>query len=193
MLAPTIVSIGILINAVGTFSYLIATLQGKIRPNKVTYLAWSLAPLVTFFAQVTQHVGVQSWMTLSVAIFPLSIFVGSFVHKDAHWKLIPKDVACGLLSIIGLVLWQITKVGNVAIFFSLLAEAFAALPTIIKAYHYPETESAWPWLASTTSGILTIITITNWDFAHLAFPLLYTAEMSVLFFFTRFRPHGTPV
>lgn len=185
MLDQLLVIIGILCNAVGTYIYLLATLRGEIKPNKVTFLLWSLAPAVAFAAQITQGVGVQSLMTLSVALFPLSIFVAAFLNKKAFWKIQPFDLMCGSLSLLGLVLWSVTKVGNIAILFSIFADGLAALPTIIKAFRHPETEAALPWLGSVASGILTLITIKTWNFETFGFPLYYTIAMFSIFFFAQ--------
>jgi len=192
MLAQLLVISGIIINGIGTLSYVVGTLQGKIKPNKVTFFVWSIAPFVAFLAQISQGVGIQALMTLSVSIFPLSVFVASFLNRQAYWQLNKRDLACGLLSLAGLLLWYLTKVGNIAIVFSLLSEGLATLPTAIKAYHHPRTEQAWPWLASTISGVLTLITITTWDFAHFAFPLFYAFEMCLLFVLVRFEPGARP-
>lgn len=181
MLAQLLVILGICINGVGTLSYVVGTLKGQIKPNKVTFFVWSVAPFVAFLAQVSQGVGIQALMTLSVSIFPLSVFIASFFNKKAYWQLNRRDLLCGLLSLLGLLLWYVTKVGNIAIIFSLLSEALATLPTAIKAYHHPQTEQAWPWLTSTASGVLTLMTITTWDFAHVAFPLFYSLEMLLIF------------
>lgn len=187
MISELLILLGIVINAIGTVSYILGTIKGKIKPNKVTFFVWSLAPFVAFLAQIQKGVGVQSWMTLSVGIFPLSIFLASFLNKKAYWKLLTRDIFCGILSLFGLILWYITKEGNIAIIFSMFSEVFATIPTIIKSYYHPETESAWPWLASVISGILTLVTITHWTFAAFAFPLLYTIEMFLLFLFIQFR------
>lgn len=193
MLAQLLIISGIVVNGLGTLSYVIGTLKGQIKPNKVTFFVWSVAPFVAFLAQVNQGVGVQALMTLSVSIFPLNVFVASFFNKKAYWRLTRRDLICGLLSLAGLVFWYLTKVGNIAIVFSLLSEGLATLPTVIKAYRHPRTEQAWPWLASTTSGVLTLITITTWDFAHFAFPLFYSLEMLVIFLFVQLEPGRRPV
>ncbi len=187
MLAQLLILSGIVINGMGTLSYVLGTLQGKIKPNKVTFFIWSIAPFITFLAQVSQHVGFQALMTLSVSMFPLSVFIASFFNKRAYWRLNIRDLTCGLLAMIGLVLWYVTKVGNVAIILSLISEGLATFPTGIKAYYHPRTEQAWPWLASTISGVLTLITITTWNFANYAFPLFYSFEMFVLFVFVQFE------
>ena len=174
---------GILFNTVGTLMYVGATIKGEIKPNKISFLLWSLAPAVAFFAQIQQRVGVQSWTTLSIAILPFLIFVSSFLNKKAYWKIQLFDLSCGALSLVGLVLWYLTKVGNIAITFSILADGLAALPTIIKAYYYPETESAFPWLACSISGVLTLVTIHQWNFQTYGFPLYYSVAMGSIFFF----------
>jgi len=185
MLPQALVLLGILINGIGTASYFIDTVKGKIKPNKVTFFVWSFAPFIAFLAQVNKGVGIQSWMTLSVGIFPLSIFIASFVNRKAYWKLNTRDISCGILSLIGLFLWYITKEANIALVFSIISEGLATLPTIIKSYHNPETENAWPWLASVISGTLTLLTITSWSFATFAFPLFYTFEMFLIFLFVQ--------
>lgn len=187
MFAEFLILLGITINGIGTASYTIDTIKGRIKPNKITFFVWSLAPCIAFAAQIHKGVGIQSLMTLSVGIFPLSILLASFMNKKADWKLNTVDLLCGLLSLFGLLCWYVTKEPNTAIIFSLFSEGLATLPTVIKSYHHPETESAWPWLASVVGGVLTIVTISNWNFATYSFPLFYTFEMLLIFLLVRFR------
>jgi hypothetical protein len=183
MINQNFVIVGAIISTVGGLSYLIDTLKGNVKPNKVSYLVWSIAPLIAFFAEMNQGVGLQSLMTLTVVVLPFAVFVASFVNKNAEWKLTYFDVTCGALSLVGLVLWYITKSGNIAIFLSILADFLAAVPTIVKAFNYPETESAWPYFTATISAALTLLTIQMWNFATYAFPvyiLLVTLVISSL-------------
>lgn len=187
MLSENFVFVGIAINAIGLLSYLVDTLKGKIQPNRVSFALWSLAPIVAFFAQIKQGVGIQSLMTLSVGLFPIIIFIGTFVNKKAYWKLTKFDLSCGALSILGLVLWQVTQVGNIAIFFSMMADGLAYIPTIVKAYKFPETESAWPWLAVSMNGLFTLLTIKTWNFANFGFPLYFLIINLVVFAIVQFK------
>lgn len=183
MINQNFVIVGAIIAAVGGLSYLLDTLKGKVKPNRVSYLLWAIAPLIAFFAEIKQGVGIQSLMTFIVGFLPFTIFVASFVNKNAEWKLSHFDVTCGALSLVGIVLWYITKSGNIAIFFSILADGLAALPTIVKSFNYPETESAWPYFTGTISAALTLLTIQVWNFANYAFPayiLLVTLVISSL-------------
>jgi hypothetical protein len=183
MINQNFVIVGAIISTVGGLSYLIDTLKGKVKPNRVSYLLWSIAPLIAFVAEIKQGVGLQSLMTFTVGFLPFTVFVASFVNKNAEWKLTYFDGTCGALSLVGLVLWYITKSGNIAIFFSIIADFLAAVPTIVKSFSYPETESAWPYFTATISAALTLLTIQVWNFANYAFPayiLLVTLVISSL-------------
>ena len=191
MLNENFVFIGIAINAIGLSSYFIDTVKGKIQPNKVSFALWSIAPVIAFFAQVKQGVGIQSLMTLSVGLFPIIIFLGSFVNKKAYWRITKFDLSYGALSFIGLILWQITQVGNIAIFFSILADGLAYIPTITKAYKFPETESGWPWLAVSANGLFTLLTIKTWNFANVGFPFYFLIINLIVFITVQFKPGKT--
>lgn len=171
MISENFVIVAVIIIVFGSLSYLIDTVKGKIKPNKVTFLLFGLAPFITFSAQLKQGVGIQSLLAFTTGSMALAIFTASFFNKKAYWKITTSDLICGGLSILGLVLWYLTKVGNIAIMFSIFADGLAALPTIVKSYKYPETESAYPWLFISISGLLTLLTVRNWTFASYAFPL----------------------
>ena len=181
MLHSNFIIVGTLIAAAGTVVYLVNTLKGKIRPNRVSFLLWSVIPFIAFFAQIEQGVGLVALMTFSTGFLPFTVFIASFMNKQAEWKLTRFDLLCGILSVIGLVLWMITKVGNVAIFFSIVADALAAIPTVLKAYKYPETEIAWPWLATVVGVVLTLLTISNFTFANSGF-ILYILVLNILIY-----------
>lgn len=187
MINQNFVIVGAIIAAVGSLSYLIDTLKGRVKPNRVSFLLWSLAPLIAFFAEVKQGVGIQALMTFIVGFLPLTIFIASFVNKKAVWNLAGFDLICGALSIIGLVLWFITKSGNIAIIFSILADGLAAIPTLVKSFNYPETESAWPYFTSTISAILTLLTVKVWNIANIAFPLYIVLITLVIFSLVQFK------
>lgn len=187
MLNENFVILGVAIAAIGSFKYLLETLQGKVKPNKVTLFLWSLAPLIAFVAETKQGVGIQSLMTFSIGFFPLMIFIASFVNKKAYWKLGPFDYICGSLSLLGLLFWYITQSGNVAIIFALSADGLASLPAIVKTYRYPETEYSWAYFTAFISAILTILTINTWTLANYGFPFSTLIINLTIFFFAQFK------
>ena len=163
--------VGVAVQTLGGIGYLIDTLRGKVKPNKVGWLLWSIAPLVAFFAMIKQDVGPEAWATFIVGFLPLLVFIASFVNKKAYWEITKLDYICGALSVLGLVLWMVTKVGNVAILFSILADALASFLTIYKSYKEPESESYPVFLLGIVNGLIALLIIKDWNFQNYAFNL----------------------
>lgn len=187
MINPNFVFVGVGLQFVGGLSYLVDTVKGKIKPNKVSWLLWSIAPLIAFFAEINQGVGIQALTTFIVGFVPLLVFIASFVNKQAEWRLTRFDIVCGALSLMGLALWLITRVGNVAILFSIVADGLAAIPTIIKSYNEPETENDLVYLFGVVNAAIGLLVIETWNFQHYAFPLYLLILCSILVLLIRFR------
>jgi len=126
-------------------------------------------------------------MTFGTGFMPMTVFIASFVNKKAEWKVTRFDLICGVLSLAGLVLWIITNVGNIAIFFSIVADGFAAVPTIVKAYRYPDTELAWPWLATVFGVVLTLLTLSKITFTNSGFIIYFLVVNTLIYTLVRFR------
>ncbi len=187
MINENFVYLGTVIVALGGASYLVATLKGTVQPNRVTWFLWSLAPLIVFAAQIKQGVGAQSWLTFIMGFEPLLILLATFANKKSYWKIKKLDIYFGAISIIGLILWQITGVGNIAILFSIIADAMAAMPTIIKSFNYPESESSPAYLASVIGASITLLTIKKWNFETYAFSLYILAVCLILTLLIMFK------
>ena len=187
MLDDKFVFVGLAISIYGGTTYLINTLKGKTRPNKVTWLIWAIAPLIAFFAEIKQGVGVQSLLTFIFGFNPLLIFLASYVNKKSQWKIGRLDIFCGFLAILGLIAWQVTKVGNIAILFSIIADGLGGVPTIIKAFKAPETENYKVFLCAFINSSITLLTIKTWNFAHWGFPVYVLFMSSTIFLLVRFK------
>ncbi len=187
MLNEKFIILGALLSFYGGMSYLIDTLKGKTKPNRVSWFLWALAPLIGFAAELEKGVGLTALMTFMVGFNPLLIVIASFVNKKAYWQLNKIDYFYGLISIFALIIWRITGEGNLAIFFAILADALASIPTIIKAYHQPETENSTIFLFGMINALLTILTIKVWTFAHWGFPVYIFSICATIYLLVRFK------
>jgi len=187
MIDERFVFIGVALALYGDLVYLIDTLRGKTKPNKVTWFFWALAPLIAFAAEIQKGVGLASLMTLSVGLGPLFVFLASFINKKSHWKLHKIDYLYGGLALLGIILWQITGEGNIAIFFSILADGFAAIPTVIKSYFNPESENSIAYLLPAVNAGIALLTIRTWNFAHWGFPVYIFVICAIIYIFIKFK------
>ena len=161
--------IGAVIGSIGGIYYLIETITGKAKPNRITWLLWGLFPMITFIAQRAQGVKGLSWATFVAGFCPFLIVLASFVNKKAYWKTEPRDYYLMAGAMLGIVLWFFTKNPNIAILFSLIADILAGLPTLIKAYRHPETESWKAYTISTFGFGLCVLAIPSFTFENYAF------------------------
>src|SRR3989344_4087709 len=139
MISEKFVILGAVIHVfLGSSTYIIHTIQGRTRPNRVSWFMWAFAAFVAFAAELHEGVGLQALMTFVVGFSPLLIFLASFVNKKAYWKITRFDIICGGLSLLGLSLWLITKEGSAAIAFAIAGDSFAGIPTFRKAFSHPE-------------------------------------------------------
>lgn len=187
MINEKFVILGAVLNLVGTLGYVKDTLRGKTKPNRVSWLLWALAPLIAFAAMIDEGVGLQSLMTFMVGFGPLMVFVASFVNKKSVWQLSRLDYSCGALSLLGLVLWLLTKEANLAIIFAIMADGLAAVPTIVKSYKDPQTESSLVFGLGAISAAITLLTIDNWNFATYGFAAYILAITVLLYILIRFE------
>ncbi|MCW4019412.1 MAG: hypothetical protein NWF00_12165 [Candidatus Bathyarchaeota archaeon] len=163
--------------------YVRSMFRGQTKPNRVTWLMWSIAPFIATFAAVSSGV---TWAAVPVfmsGLSPFLIFTASFFNKRAYWKLSRFDYVCGVLSALALLLWYLTQNPNVAIVFAIVSDALAAAPTLLKAWRRPETESPWPCVVGVFAPLTSFLVASVWTFSALAFPT-YLIGLNILLVFS---------
>lgn len=143
--------VGAIVGSLGGFYYLYETLVGRTQPNRITWLLWGIFPMVIFVAQRVQGVQGISWASFVAGFTPLLIVAASFMNKKAYWRTEPRDYCLMGAAILGLILWAMTDNPNLALLFSLLADLLASVPTLVKSYRHPRSES-WVAYAISTFG-----------------------------------------
>ena len=156
----------------GGYDYLRDTLAGKTKPNRVSWSLWALAPLISLGAAFSADADLWASVRVLVGgIVPAVIFLASFINKNSYWRLGRFDWFCGGLSLVALFFWQFADSPLVAVLLATTANTFASVPTFIKAWNYPETESRLIFIMSFLSAVLIIPAIPVWTIANSAFQI----------------------
>jgi len=159
-----LVILSALISIGGASVYIRDTLAGRTKPNRVTWSIWAAAPLIATAAALSAQADIWATVRVFLAGFlPLIVFVSSFFNPKSYWKLGPFDFTAGGLAVIALVLWGVVSSPQLAILFLAIGDGFAALPTIIKAWKHPETESGITYITSLVSVLLILPSIQVWN------------------------------
>lgn len=164
----------IILGLIGVFFYIKDTFLGKTRPNRVSWIFWTIAPFVGVYVSYKSGVSMPLLMATFMAGFgPLLVVIASFFNKKSYWKITPFDIACGALSAIAIFIWVTTKNGVLSLVFAILADFFAGLPTIIKSWKHSDTETTGPYLYGNFNSIITFLIIKDFSFLNLAFPIYF--------------------
>ena len=167
----------------GSYAYIRDTLKGTSKPNRVSFFLWALAPLIGTSAALYAHADV--WATVRIfmsGLMPLLIFLASFINPQSYWKLTAFDYLCGAFSVLALVIWGLADSPQLAILFAAIADGFACIPTLRKAWYYPETETGMAYIMSFIAALIIIPAIPVWNIENSAFQIyLLTANTLLMF------------
>jgi len=171
--------LGTAIGAAGAVVYLRDTLRGTTQPNRVTWLLWAVAPLLAAAVALRGGAGLRALPTFMVGFMPLLIFIASFHNSASVWKVRRMDYACGVVSVIGTVVWLVTRNGVVAISAAIAADFLAGVPTLMKSWTHPQSETVHSYIGALISMIVLLLTVDHWTFDVVAFPVFVACSATV--------------
>ena len=165
-----LVSAGISLS--GAIQYIRDMLRGTSKPNLMTWGLWSAAPLIATGAAVSADA--DAWATVRIfmsGFAPLLVFLSAFFIRQSFWKLQKFDIGCGLFSIIALYLWLLADSPVAAILFAAIADLLATVPTVLKAWKHPETETLYTYFVGLLTAVIVIPAIPLWNIENSAFQI----------------------
>jgi hypothetical protein len=167
----------------GAFAYIRDMLRGKSKPNLVTWGLWAFAPLIATGAAISADSDLWATVRIFMSGFgPFLVFVAALFISQAYWKLSKFDYLCGAMSIVALVAWLIADEPVLAILFAAVADLFATIPTIFKAWKHPETETLYTYFVGLFTASIVIPAIPVWNIENSAFQVYLLLANVALFF-----------
>jgi hypothetical protein len=180
-IAHWLVVLSAVLSLSGSFAYIRDMFRGKSKPNLVTWGLWAFTPLVATGAALSANA--DGWATVRTfmsGFVPLLVFLFAFIVRQSYWKLTRFDYVCGGLSIIGLLVWLGADSPLLAILLLAGADLLATLPTIIKAWKYPETETLYTYFIGLFAAIIVMPAIPVWNIENSAFQIYLLLANTVL-------------
>lgn len=196
MIDPHFVILGAALSLIGSLWYAALTVRGLVRPNRVSWFLWGAAPLIGFFAQLDQGVGLPAMSTLAIGVGPLTIFAASFLNRESYWRVTRFDLSCGIIAVLALIVWTTLDNALLAVLVALAADAIGGIPTILKVWRHPESERSVPFLFGAANGAITLFSLQEWNLVAYAFPLYLTVlgvSLAITLQLRGRRPAPTPL
>jgi hypothetical protein len=184
-----LILISLSISAVGASLYIRDMLRGTTKPNLVSYAMWASAPLIGAGAALSG--GADAWATsriLMSGLVPAAVFITALCIRNGYWKLNTFDLMCGAFSLLALIVWLYVGSPVTAVLIAVLGDVAATIPTLIKGWKYPETETGKTYLLGLIGSLLALPAIPTWDIINASFQIyLVTANLALIFVVYRKR------
>lgn len=186
MFPENIIYIGVFLNLIGQVIYLKGIVKGKTKPNLISWFIWMAAPFIGVFFQLKAGAGLSVLPIFMGGFGPLLVIIFASFIKNAYWKITTFDIMCGIFSVVALVLYVLTHNLAISITFAILADGLAAVPTLIKSWKFPETETGSIYFFGIISNIFGLLIIKEWTFSIASFGI-YLIALNILILFALYR------
>ncbi len=159
----------LLLNLLGYIPYIRDILRKKVKPHRITWGIWTILTTIAAFNQVSNGGGYSSMFFISTTVLVTIVFVLSFRYGMGGASKI--DRLCLTLAILLLIYWITVQETRLSTVLAVIIDGLAAIPTVIKTYHQPETESYPQWILAGIAGLLTMSAVPHFDWILIIYPL----------------------
>lgn len=137
--------------------YAISTLKKQTQPNRATWLVWAISSWTLVASSWVLGARNTLWVFMASALGQLTIAILAIKLGQAKWLLF--DKICFSLALIGIIIWIAFNSPAVALMMSIIVSLLGLIPTLMKAWKQPETESPTAWALFQIGNSLNLLAI----------------------------------
>ncbi|OGT38456.1 MAG: hypothetical protein A3F11_10025 [Gammaproteobacteria bacterium RIFCSPHIGHO2_12_FULL_37_14] len=168
---------------VGYIPYIYTTIRGKTRPNKATWIIWTVIGGLIAFSYLFEGDKNTIWLPLGYFIGPLVVAILSFRYGYSEWSKL--DIACLVVGAISIIPWIISDNAIFTLLINVFIDATGAIPTVVKTYREPETEDFSAWTIFFIANTLELLAIEQWNLAAIYPIYLFILAASIVLFIVK--------
>ena len=157
-----------LLATIGLVPYLVDIFRGKTKPERASWIIWTVLGAIAFFSQLAQGARNSLWMT-GFQLFNVAL-ITLLSLKYGYGSFSKRDVCALMLAGCGLLLWKITTNPLLALIVVVCVDFIGVYLTLIKTLKYPDSETLVAWFLASLSGLLGLIAVGKLDFGLLVYP-----------------------
>lgn len=154
--------------------YIRDTLRGGSRPERASWLIWSVLSTISFFSQL--HEGARyslmfagSQVAITVTVFLLSIKLGHGRYFTDLNRLLYA------IALIGLITSLVSDSAIYALAVAIAISLMGGIKTVCKAFRNPHTETVLSWFVALIASVFGAMSVGSLDPVLLAYPLYLVA------------------
>ncbi|WP_420862787.1 hypothetical protein [Algirhabdus cladophorae] len=172
---------GLISGALSVFSflpYIVDTLRKTTKPDRASWLIWSVLGAISFTSQVYEGATTSLWFVGAqvggtMLICALSVWHGAGSYLSRKNLILFAVAATGLMS------WYMTDTAIYALLIAIAISLLGGMVTVSKAYKDPDSETLTTWVVSLFAAVFAVASVAEPTLVMLAYPIylvvLYTA------------------
>lgn len=158
-----------LLSLVAFIPYIVATVKGKNKPNRATWIIWGLVGFVLLASYKTAGATHAIWPSVANVLGMVLIIILSFKYGEGGFNVL--DGGCLTAALTGLFFWWYFQSPLPALYLSVGIDLIGAIPTLKKSYLNPAGEDWLTWILFWAANILNLFAIEKWNLAMALYPL----------------------
>lgn len=167
--------------------YILAILRGETTPNRATWLIWTVVGIMLGLSYHASGAAHTVWFAVSYVVGPFIVLILSIKRGEGGWTKL--DRSCLLTAGASAFLWWLSGSALFALCMNLVADAMGALPTVLKAYHRPESENRTAWTIGFIATVINLRAVEDWgSFSIAAYPVYMFLAVGAIAALLWFRP-----
>jgi hypothetical protein len=160
--------LGSVLTFVSVAPYIWGILRGKVKPNIVSWITWTLLTGLATAAEIVDK-EYRTAIFTGVGCIAVAIVVTlGLIHGYVKYSRF--DYICQFSVLLGLALWWFYDSPEVAIVAAVVIDLIGTLPTLRHSWNQPGEESAATFSISALSALLAVLALTDYNWSSLSFP-----------------------
>lgn len=157
--------------------YIVATLKGRNRPNRATWIIWTAVGVSLLASYAAAGARETLWLSVANLVAFVAVLALSYKYGEGGWT--PFDAACLFGAAFGFVLWWWFDSPLPTLFTGLFVDLVGALPTVRKVWKNPGSEDLFTWVLFVAANVLNLFALKEWNLAMASYPV-YMVFVTVL-------------
>ena len=160
--------------------YIRDTLSGRTRPQRASWLIWSVLGCIALMSQIAEGATSSLWFPVFQVGGTIAVFLTT-MRRGTGPLLRQGDMPILGAAALGLILWSLTDNSLYALTITIGISLLGGMATVKKAYLFPNSETHSTWVWSLCASCLAMLAVGRLDWVLLAYPMyLFTLYAAIL-------------
>lgn len=170
--ADLLVYLGVLsavLSGVAFLPYIIDTAKHRTRPERASWLIWSVLGAIALASQVAEGATASLWFAAVQVVGTIIIFAMAIIHGSGAFLCLRNRYVLGF-ALCGLVAWYFTDTSAYALAITIGISLLGGCVTVVKAFRAPHSETLSSWVMLWGASVCALLSVGTMDVMILAYP-----------------------